>query len=125
MTMPVILGNAMGVVGNVLESGQGVPVYSVVGHPNLTQYVMAPKQFHNSINRWVVPKASIHSNLARVGMVPKATIHGNSVRIRVMPMAFIPDDNQAGILVVPAVAITDIKIHNEIQMVSEATIDHP
>ena len=43
MTMPVILGNAKGVVGNALEGGQGVPVYSVVGHPNLTQYVMAPQ----------------------------------------------------------------------------------
>ena len=43
MTMPVILGNATGVVGNALEGGQGVPIYSVVGHPNLTQYVMAPQ----------------------------------------------------------------------------------
>ena len=43
MTMPVILGNVTGVVGNALEGGQGVPVYSVVGHPNLTQYVMAPQ----------------------------------------------------------------------------------
>ena len=40
-------------------------------------------------------------------------------------MAIIPDDNQAGILVVLAVATTDVKIHNEIQMVPEATVDHP
>ena len=43
MMMPVILGNATGVAGNALEGGQGVPVYSIVGHPNLTQYVMAPQ----------------------------------------------------------------------------------
>ena len=43
MTMPVILGNATGVVGNALEGGQGVPIYSVVGHPNLTQAV--PQQY--------------------------------------------------------------------------------
>ena len=42
-----------------------------------------------------------------------------------MPMAIIPDDNQAGILVVPEVATTDVKIHNEIQMVPEATINPP
>ena len=39
MTMPANIGNAARGAGNILEGGQGLPVYSLSGHPDLTQYV--------------------------------------------------------------------------------------
>ena len=124
MTMPVILGNATGVVGNALEGGQGVPIYSVVGHPNLTQYVMAPQAVPQQYQQEGGAQG-IHPQQPSQSWDGAQDNHPRQLRIGVMPMAIIQDDNQAGILVVPAVATTDIKIHNEIQMVPEATIDRP